>query len=143
MADAVLIAHDGRAGWKSWPARTGTVAALRYSNISPFAIFGENIVKYDQIKRRLFLDSRISGWPRTSSADNFAFISLDSATGPPGYDASEDLPKVKDCIRDPAPSQSLGYYWGQSLATGSAQRQWWPSRPPPGAGTSTSLRQPA
>ncbi len=32
----------------------------------------------------------------------------------PGYDASEDLPKVKECIRDPAHFKAaLGYYWGQ------------------------------
>ena len=30
------------------------------------------------------------------------------------YDASEDLPKVKECIRDPAHFKAaLGYYWGQ------------------------------
>jgi hypothetical protein len=35
-------------------------------------------------------------------ADDFAFIDRIWADWSPGYDASEDLPKVKECIRDPA-----------------------------------------
>jgi pimeloyl-ACP methyl ester carboxylesterase len=48
------------------------------------------------------------------SADNFAFIDRIWADWSPGYDASEDLPKVKECIREPAHFRAaLGYYWGQ------------------------------
>jgi hypothetical protein len=47
-------------------------------------------------------------------ADDFAFIDRIWADWSPGYDASEDLPKVKECIRDPAHFKAaLGYYWGQ------------------------------
>jgi hypothetical protein len=47
-------------------------------------------------------------------ADDFAFIDRIWADWSPGYDASEDLPKVKDCIRQPEHFQAaLGYYWGQ------------------------------
>jgi len=47
------------------------------------------------------------------SADNFAFIDKIWADWSPGYDASEDLPKVKECIREPAHFQAaLGYYGG-------------------------------
>src|SRR5207237_10442886 len=46
-------------------------------------------------------------------ADDFAFIDRIWADWSPGYDASEDLPKVKECIRDPAHFKAaLGYYWG-------------------------------
>ena len=85
-------------------------------NIPPFAIFGENIVKYDQIKRSFyfwyFQNQRVA--EDVIRADDFAFIDRIWADWSPGYDASEDLPKVKECIRDPAHFKAaLGYYWGQ------------------------------
>jgi hypothetical protein len=47
-------------------------------------------------------------------ADDFAFINRIWADWSPGYDASEDLPKLKECIRQPEHFQAaLGYYWGQ------------------------------
>ena len=85
-------------------------------NIPPFAIFGENIVHYDQIKRSFyfwyFQNQRVA--EDVIRADNFAFIDNIWADWSPGYDASEDLPKVKECISDPAHFKAaLGYYWGQ------------------------------
>jgi len=45
------------------------------------------------------------------AADDFAFIDYLWSKWSPGYDASEDLPRVKDCLRDPANlSAALGYY---------------------------------
>jgi pimeloyl-ACP methyl ester carboxylesterase len=117
-SDAILIAHDwgavgawGAAGKE--PDRWRRCVVL---NIPPFAIFGENIVKYDQIKRSFyfwyFQMQRVC--EDVISADNFAFIDRIWADWSPGYDASEDLPKVKECIRDPAHFRAaLGYYWGQ------------------------------
>ena len=116
--NAVLIAHDwgavgawGAAGKE--PERWRRVVVL---NIPPFAIFGENIVHYDQIKRSFyfwyFQNQRVA--EDVIRADNFAFIDNIWADWSPGYDASEDLPKVKECIRDPAHFKAaLGYYWGQ------------------------------
>src|SRR3546814_5976831 len=43
--------------------------------------------------------------------DDLAFIDRLWADWSPGYDASDDLPAVKDCLRDPANlSAALGYY---------------------------------
>jgi pimeloyl-ACP methyl ester carboxylesterase len=117
-SDAILIAHDwgavgawGAAGKE--PDRWRRCVVL---NIPPFAIFGENIVTYDQIKRSFyfwyFQNQRVC--EDVIRADDFAFIDRIWADWSPGYDASEDLPKVKDCIRDPAHFKAaLGYYWGQ------------------------------
>lgn len=85
-------------------------------NIPPFAIFGENIVTYDQIKRSFyfwyFQNQRVA--EDVVRAGDFAFIDRIWADWSPGYDASEDLPKVKERIRDPAHFKAaLGYYWGQ------------------------------
>jgi pimeloyl-ACP methyl ester carboxylesterase len=128
-SDAVLIAHDwgtvgawGAAGKE--PERWRRVVIL---NIPPFAIFGENIVKYDQIKRSFyfwyFQMQRVV--EDMVSADNFAFIDRIWADWSPGYDASEDLPKVKECIREPEYLQAaLGYYWGQFDPTRFGSPEW-------------------
>src|SRR6516165_5839555 len=117
-SDAILIAHDwgavgawGAAGKE--PDRWRRCVVL---NTPPFAIFGENIVTYDQIKRSFyfwyFQNQRVA--EDVIRADNFAFIDNIWADWSPGYDASEDLPKVKECISDPAHFKAaLGYYWGQ------------------------------
>ena len=116
--NAVLIAHDwgavaayGAAGGE--PERWSRCAIL---NIPPFAVFGENLFSYAQIKRSFYfwffqmqqvIEERVA-------ADNFAFIDDIWGDWSPGYDASEDLPLVKECLRDPAHLQTaLGYYWGQ------------------------------
>jgi pimeloyl-ACP methyl ester carboxylesterase len=114
--DAVLIAHDwgavaawGAAGRR--PDRWGRCVIL---NIPPLAIFGENIPTYDQIKRSFyfwyFQMQRVV--EASISANDFEFIDRIWGDWSPGYDASEDLPLVKDCIRDPAYLRTaLGYYW--------------------------------
>ena len=55
-SDAILIAHDwgavGPGGGRKEPDRWRRCVVL---NIPPFAIFGENIVKYDQINVILLL----------------------------------------------------------------------------------------
>jgi pimeloyl-ACP methyl ester carboxylesterase len=59
------------------------------------------------------------------SADDFAFIDRIWGDWSPGYDAREDLPHVKDCIRDPAHLQAaLGYYWGQFDPTHFGSQAW-------------------
>jgi pimeloyl-ACP methyl ester carboxylesterase len=116
--DAVLIAHDwgavaawGAAGHE--PERWHRCAIL---NIPPFQIFGANLFSYDQIKRSFYF------WffqmqavaEEIISANDFAFIDRIWEDWSPGYDATEDLPHVKECLRDPAHFQTaLGYYWGQ------------------------------
>ena len=54
-----------------------------------------------------------------------AFIDRIWADWSPGYDASEDLPKVKECIREPEHFQAaLGYYWGQFDPTRFGSPEW-------------------
>ena len=117
-SDAVLIAHDwGAVGaWGAAGKESSRWRRCVVLNIPPFAIFGENIVKYDQIKRSFyfwyFQNQRVA--EDVIRADDFTFIDRIWADWSPGYDASEDLPKVKECIRDPAHFKAaLGYYWGQ------------------------------
>jgi pimeloyl-ACP methyl ester carboxylesterase len=116
--DAVLIAHDwgavaawGAAGHA--PTRWRRCAVL---NIPPFQVFGANLFSYAQIKRSFYF------WffqmreviEDIVYADNFAFIDGIWADWSPGYDATEDLPLVKECLSDPAHFQTaLGYYWAQ------------------------------
>src|ERR1700730_15433050 len=67
------------------------------------------------------------------AADDFAFINYLWSTWSPGYDASEDLPRVKDCLRDrptcPPPWATTGQ---RSTPPVSARSRGWPSRGRPG-----------
>ena len=128
-ANAVLIAHDwGAVGaWGAAGKEPGRWRRCAILNIPPFAIFGENIVTYDQIKRSFyfwyFQMQRVC--EQVISADDFAFIDRIWADWSPGYDASEDLPKVKECIREPEHFQAaLGYYWGQFDPTRFGSPEW-------------------
>lgn len=116
--NAVLVAHDwgavaayGAAGQA--PERWRRCAIL---NIPPFQVFGANLFSYEQIKRSFYfwffqMQEIIED---TVSANDFAFIDNIWADWSPGYDATEDLPLVKECLRDSAHLQTaLGYYWGQ------------------------------
>src|SRR3954470_7375962 len=96
-------------------------------NIPPFEIFGENIVTYDQIKRSFyFWYFQLQHVVEPSiSANDFEFIDRIWGDWSPGYDAGEDLPLVKDCIRDPRHLQAaLGYYWGQFDPTRFGSADW-------------------
>ncbi len=117
-ADSVLIAHDwgAVAAWGAAGKEPDSWSRCVILNIPPFEIFGENIGSYEQIKRSFYF------WyfqmqhvaEDTIRGDDFAFIDHIWADWSPGYDASEDLPLVKDCLRDPAHFEAaLGYYWGQ------------------------------
>ena len=118
-ADAVLIAHDwgavgayGAAG--KAPERWGRCVIM---NIPPFPIFGENLFgSYAQIKKSFYFwyFQMLRVCEAAISANNFAFIDNIWGDWSPGYDASEDLPLVKQCLENPAHFQTaLGYYWGQ------------------------------
>ena len=73
----------------------------------------ENLGTYEQIKRSFYfwyfqmqrvIEDRIR-------QDDFAFIRDIWADWSPGYDAREDLPHAKDCVREPAHlDAALGYY---------------------------------
>jgi len=96
-------------------------------NIPPFDIFGANVGTYDQIKRSFYswyfqLQHVVEA---SISANNFEFIDRIWGDWSPGYDASEDLPLVKECISAPAYLQAaLGYYWGQFDPTRFGSPEW-------------------
>jgi pimeloyl-ACP methyl ester carboxylesterase len=127
--DAVLIAHDwgavaayGAAGHA--PERWRRCAIL---NIPPFQVFGENLFSHDQIKRSFYFSffqmQAVS--EEVVSANDFAFIDRIGEDWSPGYDATEDLPRVKECLSDPAHLQTaLGYYWAQFDPTRMGSAAW-------------------
>jgi pimeloyl-ACP methyl ester carboxylesterase len=116
--DAVLIAHDwGAVGaWGAAGKEPDRWRRCVIINTPPFEIFGENIVKYDQIKRSFYFwfFQMQQVYENVISHDNFAFIDRIWADWSPDYDASEDLPKAKNCISKlPHLQTALGYYWAQ------------------------------
>jgi pimeloyl-ACP methyl ester carboxylesterase len=127
--NAVLIAHDwGAVGaWGAAGKEPDRWRRCVIMNIPPFEIFGENIVKYDQIKRSFYFwyfQMQQACEDVIATAD-FAFIDNIWADWSPGYDASDDLPRFKDCVREPAHLQAaLGYYWGQFDPTRFGSPDW-------------------
>lgn len=126
--DAVLIAHDwgavaayGAAAHE--PARWRRCTIL---NIPPLQIFGANLFSYEQIKRSFyfwFFQMQVA--EEVVTANDFAFIDGIWADWSPGYDATEDLPLVKECLRDPAHFQAaMGYYWAQFDPTRTGSPEW-------------------
>ncbi|MFC5138340.1 alpha/beta fold hydrolase [Actinomycetospora rhizophila] len=126
---AVLIAHDwgAVAAWGAAGKEPDGWSRVAIMNIPPLEIFGENIVTYEQIKKSFyfwyFQMQRVA--EDVIRADDFAFIDNIWADWSPGYDASEDLPRVKECIRDQAHFEAaLGYYWGQFDPTRFGSPSW-------------------
>src|SRR6266705_2710713 len=91
-SDAILIAHDwGAVGaWGAAGKEPGRWRRVVVLNIPPFAIFGENIVKYDQIKRSFyfwyFQNQRV-GW--VMSAPQAAACSAAHASDPNRFGSEE------------------------------------------------------
>src|SRR3954454_6009771 len=76
--------------------------------IPPLQIFGETPFSYEQIKRSFyfwFFQMR-EGAKEVVSASNFALIDGIWADWPPGYDATEDLPYMTECLSNPAHFQT-------------------------------------
>ncbi len=112
--DAVLVGHD-------WGAFAGYIAANHEPQrwrrvvamaVPPPAALTTAFFSFDQLQRSWYMF--FFQHPLADMAvpmDDLAFIDRLWADWSPGYDASEDLPKVKDCLRDPANlAAALGYY---------------------------------
>ncbi len=116
--DAVLVAHDwGAVGaWGAASRAPGLWGRCVILNIPPFEIFGENLVTYSQIKKSFYfwyfqMQRVIEEQVR---ANGFAFVRDIWGEWSPGYEASEDVGYVAECLADAAHLQTaLGYYWGQ------------------------------
>jgi pimeloyl-ACP methyl ester carboxylesterase len=112
-ADAVLIAHD----WGSVAAYGG--AALKpgrwrrcvIMNVPPLQVFGQLVFRYDQIKRSFTSGFFRCKSPTQSCRRTTSPSSTVWADWSPGYDATEDLPRVKECLRNPVNLRAaMGYY---------------------------------
>lgn len=112
--DAVIVGHD-------WGAAATYVAANHEPDrwrrvvtmaVPPAGALAEAFFSYDQLRRSWYMF--FFQHPLADLAvplDDLAFIDGLWADWSPGYDAGEDLPHVKDCLRDPANlAAAIGYY---------------------------------
>jgi pimeloyl-ACP methyl ester carboxylesterase len=113
-ADAVLIGHD-------WGAITaygaGAFAPDRWRRTVTMAVpppqsAASAFFAYPQLKRSFYVFLFQTPLAELAvAADDLAFIDGLWADWSPSYDAREDLPRVKDALRDPAGlSAAIGYY---------------------------------
>ena len=113
-ASAVLIAHD----WGAVAAYGGAALGPNHwrrcviMNVPPLAIDASLMFNYPQIKREFywwFFQQQIS--TQIVALNDFSFLDGIWADWSPGYDAHEDLPHSKDCLRPPGHlDAALGYY---------------------------------
>jgi pimeloyl-ACP methyl ester carboxylesterase len=112
--DAVLVGHDwgalatyGAAGHA--PERWRRVVA---ASVPPPATVAQAFFSYDQLQRSwymFFFQSPLADM--AVPMDDLAFIDRLWADWSPGHDPNEDLPRVKEALRDPANlTAALGYY---------------------------------
>jgi pimeloyl-ACP methyl ester carboxylesterase len=112
--DAVIVGHD-------WGAMATYVAANHAPErwrrvvtmaVPPAGAVAGSFLTYQQLKRSwymFFFQHALSDM--VVGMDDLSFIDGLWEDWSPGYDASEDVPHVKDCLRDPANLQAaLGYY---------------------------------
>lgn len=113
-ADAVLVGHD-------WGA-VATYGAVAHqprrwrravaASVPPPTTVAKAFLGYDQLRRSWYMFFFQSPFAEGVVAmDDLAFLDRLWADWSPGHDAGEDLPRVKDCLRDPANlAAALGYY---------------------------------
>ncbi len=112
--EAVLIAHDwgAVAAWGGLAARPENWSKAVVCNVPPLAVFGDIAFSYEQIKRSFyfwFFQMALSDV--VVPAGNLAFIDGLWGDWSPGYDATYDLERVKECLGDPANlAAAMGYY---------------------------------
>ena len=111
---AVLIGHDWGAvaayGIASYePSRWRRVVTAA---VPPAPAVGAGLLSYDQLKRSFYIwlfQTPLAEF--AVAANDLEFIDRLWADWSPGYDAADDLPAVKDALRDPANlAAAIGYY---------------------------------
>ena len=111
--DAVLMGHDWGA-YAAYAAVHHTTPWRRVVTLAvpPPATIAGAFFSYDQLRRSWYMF--FFQHPLAEMAlpmDDLAFVERLWADWSPGYDASEDLPHVKDALRDPANlTAAIGYY---------------------------------
>jgi pimeloyl-ACP methyl ester carboxylesterase len=111
---AVLVGHD----WGAPAAYAASAAAVeRWSRVVTMAVppparFAAGLFSYDQLKRSWYMFFNVGPLAEAVvGMDDFAFLDRLWADWSPGYDASEDLPRVKEALREPGRlAAALGYY---------------------------------
>jgi pimeloyl-ACP methyl ester carboxylesterase len=112
--DAVIIGHD-------WGAMATYIAANHAPErwrrvvtmaVPPAGAVAAGFLTYAQLKRSWYMFFFQHGLAdMVVGMNDLSFIDGLWEDWSPGYDASEDLPHVKDCLRDPANLMAaLGYY---------------------------------
>jgi pimeloyl-ACP methyl ester carboxylesterase len=110
----VLVGHDwgALAGYAAVTHPDAPWRCLVTLAVPPTAVVAQSFFDYDQLHRSwyMFFFQHVLA-DMAVGLDDLAFIERLWADWSPGYDASEDLPAVKDALRDPANlSAALGYY---------------------------------
>ncbi|HEX2038977.1 MAG TPA: alpha/beta hydrolase [Acidimicrobiales bacterium] len=111
---AVLVGHD----WGAVAAYgAATTAPERWSRLVTAAVprpstWGTRFLSYDQLRRSWYIFFFQSGFAETAvAADDLAFVDRLWADWSPGYDAADDLPRVKEALRSPEHlAAAVGYY---------------------------------
>jgi pimeloyl-ACP methyl ester carboxylesterase len=112
--EAVIIGHD-------WGAMATYIASAHEPErwrravamaVPPAGSLAAGFLSYQQLQRSWYMFFFQHGLADIAvGMDDLAFIDRLWADWSPGYDASEDLPHVKDCLRDPANlAAAIGYY---------------------------------
>lgn len=111
---AVLVGHDWGAVAAYGIAALEPVRWRRLvtAAVPPAGAVGAGLLSYDQLKRSFYMWLFQTPFAEIAvAADDLAFIDRLWADWSPGYDASADLPAVKDALRDPANlAAAIGYY---------------------------------
>jgi pimeloyl-ACP methyl ester carboxylesterase len=123
-SDAVLIGHD-------WGAETAYAAAAAAPDrwrrlvtmaVPPAALDPVLFTDYEQLRRFFYLfmfRDPLEFAEAVVGADNMSFLDRLWSDWSPGYDASEDLANVKECLCDPANlAAAIGYYRAAGMAEG-------------------------
>lgn len=113
-AEAVLIGHDwgAIAAYTAAGSRPEQWRRLVTLAVPPLGNLMEGFLTYDQLHRSWYMFFFQHPLAEAAVAlEDLAFIDRLWADWSPGYDASADLPGVKDALRDPANlAAALGYY---------------------------------
>jgi pimeloyl-ACP methyl ester carboxylesterase len=114
--DAVLIGHDwgAAAAYGAAPAAPDRWSRVVAMAVPPTPVYARFAFAYEQVKRSFYLwFLQMDVAESVIAARDLAFLGGLWADWSPGYDATEDLAHVRECLRNPPSLRAaLGYYRG-------------------------------